>query len=107
MSDDGTETSTASYTINYHDTISESTCGNVNIPISSSLCVELTCRHAFEVSTSSCNSSAEVTIVAFATNAFGDGPFSMPVNINLKKTRNAQNYQNCSKLPTEFFLLHG
>ena len=97
MSDDGTETSIASYTINYYDTISGSTCGTVSIPISPSLCIGLTCWHALEVSTSSCNSSAKVTVVAFATNAFGDGPFSIPVNINLKKTRNAQNNQNCSK----------
>ena len=63
-----------------------------SIPISSSLCVGWACWHAFEVFTLSCTDSfAEVTVVAFTTNAFGDGPISMLVNINLKKTKNAQN----------------
>lgn len=53
----------------------------INIPVPSELCLDWTCRHAFEVSLSSCLSSSDFTISAFATNIFGNGPMSSPVYI--------------------------
>ena len=70
-----------SSTITYSDTTTGSVCGMITIPLSSELCLNWTCRHAFEVSSSSCRSSSDFTITAFATNLFGNGPISSPVYI--------------------------
>ena len=70
----GTDGSAISYTITYIDSISGSICGLTSIAASS--CGSRICTDWFDLSSSMCKNSSNITVAAFATNVFGDGPLS-------------------------------
>ena len=67
------------YNIMYTDSITGSSCGSATIPASS--CVTGTCRHEFEVSSSSCPPSSSINITVFPDGTFGSGLSSYPIMI--------------------------
>ena len=78
MFSDGIDGSATSYTINYTDTISGSSCGLATIPASS--CSHGVCQNMFELSSSFCPFSDSITVTVFATNALGNGTTSRLVS---------------------------
>ena len=87
-----TEVPTTSYTITYYDSTTMAVCDSATIEVSRSMICD-TFRHTFEVALSPCNSSTELLITAFVTNAFGDGATSRPAYVNL--TQHVQCSCNC------------
>lgn len=79
MISDGIDGSATSYTINYLDSISGDFCSSATIPASS--CVDGTCNHTFEVSTSSCPPCVDINITVYSTNILGNGAISDPLTI--------------------------
>ena len=70
------------YTINYFDPTSGSGCGSVTIPASSCKSVGV-CSHMFELLSSSCPHSDDITVTVYATNVLGNGPTSQPITIGI------------------------
>ena len=79
--------SAQSYTITYTDSTTSTVCSSVEIQASS--CDVQMCGHQFEVSSSSCVPSADVTITVFATNILGSGQTSNPITIGIVICYNA------------------
>ena len=77
----GIDGSAKSYTITYSDSSSGSSCASATIPASS--CEGGVCSHRFDISSSPCRLSPDITLTAFATNILGDGPSSEAVRIFL------------------------
>ena len=73
--------SAQSYTITYTDSMTSTVYSSVGIQASS--CDGQMCGHQFEVSSSSCVPSADVTITMFATNILGRGQTSNPITIGI------------------------
>ena len=73
---DGIDGSTTSYTITYSDSTSGRICGSATIPASS--CDGGICSCRFDISSSSCLPSADVSVTVFASNILGNGPMSEP-----------------------------
>ena len=78
---EGIDGSAKSYTITYSDSTSGSSCGSATIPASS--CEGGVCSHGFDISSSPCRLSPDITLTAFPTNILRDGPSSEPVRIFL------------------------
>jgi hypothetical protein len=70
--------SATSYTINYADTISGTSCELTTIPAFS--CSHGVCQNVFELSSSFCPFSDSITVTVFGTNALGNGIASTPVS---------------------------
>ena len=81
----GVDGSAISYTITYTDTKSELICKSTTIPTSS--CQEETCTHYFDVTSSNCQSSSNITLTVFATNILGNGPSTKPLIITLSLSK--------------------
>ena len=86
-----------SYSITYYDSISGKNCGSAIIPFSSYSCVGGICKHIFDVSFSSCPSTGDFSITAYATNVFGDGPASNYTIMTVS---------DCVIMSGETFMLH-
>ena len=78
---DGFDGSATSYTISYTDLTSGYICGSTTIPASA--CENGVCSDWFDISSSLCTQSTNITVTAFATNLLGDGPPSQPIQITL------------------------
>ena len=80
---EGIDGSASSYTIIYTDTESGgiSVCDSIKVP--AFRCQEGICRHLFDVSSSRCVNSTNISVAVYATNILGDGPASEPVSIEL------------------------
>ena len=76
---DEVDGSANSYTITYADSMVGTICSTVEIQ--ASLCNSHVCGHQFEVATSSCVPSANITITVFATNVLGSGQTSSLITI--------------------------
>ena len=71
---DSIDGSATSYTIEYSDSTSSTGC-NDSVTIPASLCINNVCNHVFKIASSFCSPS-DISVTAFATNVFGDGPHS-------------------------------
>ena len=78
---DGIDGSATSYTVQYSDSVYGYKCGSATIPASG--CQGSICTHVFDVSSSSCPSSADVNITVSATNILGEGLSSVPMSIGI------------------------
>ena len=67
----GIDGSATSFTITYINSISGSICGFNGIVASS--CASRVCTDWFDLSSSPCKNSSNITVAAFATNVLGDG----------------------------------
>ena len=72
--------SDTSHTITYSNRNGDS-CGSVTFPTNSESCGEGTCRHLFNVSSSSCPPSDDIIVTLLATNVFGNGPMSDSITV--------------------------
>ena len=73
--------SATSYTITYTDSTFSYICGST--VISASTCESGICSDWFDIASSPCAQSTNVTVTAFATNLLGDGSPSQPIQIVL------------------------
>ena len=85
MLSDRIDGSAISYTINYADTTSGTSCGLATIPASS--CSRGVCQNVFELSSSSCPLSDSITVMVFGTNTLGNGTSSPPVSTSELRTK--------------------
>ena len=74
------------YTIIYSDSSNKKLCSMDIIEASSDSCEEDVCTHMFDVSSSSCSPSTDISVSVFATNILGDGPHSAAIQIGLMYT---------------------
>ena len=82
---EGIDGSASSYTIIYTDTESGGIlCDSVKVPGFS--CQGELCSHLFDVSSSSCVNSTNISVAVYATNLLGDGPASEPVSVELYRS---------------------
>ena len=79
MISEGFEDHVGSYSISYKD----SNTGNICSPVATIpalACIDSgMCRHVFEVSTSFCHPSTNITVTVTATSMFGSGEESVPL----------------------------
>ena len=68
-----------SYTISYTDVTTGNICGSATILQSS--CVTDVCIHIFDILSSTCMYSVPINVTVSATNIFGTGPPSHPIQI--------------------------
>ena len=73
------------YTIIYSELMSGKLCGLFTVQASS--CVDERCVHKFNISSSSCSISYDISVSMFSTNIFGEGPSSEPVVFSLLSYR--------------------
>ena len=78
MFSNGIDGSATSYTINYADTASGTSCESATIPASS--CSGGVCQSVFELSSSHCPLSDSITVTVFGTNVLGNGSSSQPIS---------------------------
>lgn len=71
---DGIDGSTTLYTINYSNLTSGEVCGSAMIPGSS--CMDSVCSDVFNVTSSRCFPSTELSVTIFASNILGNGEIS-------------------------------
>ena len=83
MVSNGYEIQISSYSISYKDSSTGNICSQVTTIPTTSCSNSGVCKHTFEVSSSFCHPSTDITLIVTARNMFGIGKESAPLMIGI------------------------